>query len=63
MYQGQKVHIFCSSLEFLAEAQPRFENRRGQKVLSVDIKNWDKHQICIKSKFKNIHFVNLAFYK
>jgi hypothetical protein len=32
-------------------------------VLSVDIKNWDKHQICIKSKFKNIHCVNLAFYK
>jgi hypothetical protein len=32
-------------------------------VLSVDIKNWDKHQICIKSKFKNIHSVNLAFYK
>jgi hypothetical protein len=32
-------------------------------VLSVDIKNWDKHQICIKSKLKNIHCVNLAFYK
>jgi hypothetical protein len=32
MYQGQKVHIFRSSLEFLAEAQPRFENRKGQKV-------------------------------
>jgi hypothetical protein len=32
-------------------------------VLSVDIKNWDKNQICIKSKFKNIHCVNLAFYK
>jgi hypothetical protein len=33
MYQGQKVHIFRPSLEFLAEAQPRFENRRGQKAL------------------------------
>jgi hypothetical protein len=36
---------------------------QGNDVLLVDIKNWDKHQICIKSKFKNIHCVNLAFYK
>jgi hypothetical protein len=27
------VHLFCSDLSFLAEAQPGFENRRGQKAL------------------------------
>jgi hypothetical protein len=31
VYQGQKVHLFCPS--FLAEAQPRLENKRGQKAL------------------------------
>jgi hypothetical protein len=33
VYQGQKVHLFRPSLGFLAEAQPRLENRRGQKAL------------------------------
>jgi hypothetical protein len=33
VYQGQKVHLFHPSLSFLAEAQPRFENRPGQKTL------------------------------
>jgi hypothetical protein len=33
VYQGQKVHIFLAGLSVLAEAQPRFENRRDQKVL------------------------------
>jgi hypothetical protein len=32
-------------------------------VLSVDIKTWDKRHNCIKSKIRNIHWVNLAFYK
>jgi hypothetical protein len=32
MYQCQKVHLFRPSLSFLAEAQPRLENRRGQKA-------------------------------
>jgi hypothetical protein len=27
------VHVFCPSLGFLGEGQPRLENRRGQKVL------------------------------
>jgi hypothetical protein len=35
----------------------------GQSVLSVDIKTWDKRHNCIKSKIRNIHWVNLAFYK
>jgi protein-tyrosine phosphatase len=33
VYQGQNVHLFCPSLGFLAEAQPRLENRRAQKAL------------------------------
>jgi hypothetical protein len=32
VYQGQKVHLFRPSLSFLAEAQQRLENRRGQKA-------------------------------
>jgi hypothetical protein len=28
--QGQKLHLFRLSLSFLAEAQPRLANRRGQ---------------------------------
>jgi hypothetical protein len=32
VYQDQKVHLFRASLGFLAEAQPRLENRRGQKA-------------------------------
>jgi hypothetical protein len=32
-------------------------------ILSVDIKTWDKRHNCIKSKIRNIHWVNLAFYK
>jgi hypothetical protein len=30
--QGQKAHLFRPSLSFLVEAQPRLENRRGQKA-------------------------------
>jgi hypothetical protein len=33
VYQDQKVHLFRPSLSFLAEAQPRLQNRRGQKAL------------------------------
>jgi hypothetical protein len=29
----QKVHLFRPSLSFLVEAEPRLENRRGQKTL------------------------------
>jgi hypothetical protein len=32
MYQGQKVHLFRPCLSFLAEAQPRVENGRGQNA-------------------------------
>ncbi|KAH0821392.1 hypothetical protein GEV33_001399 [Tenebrio molitor] len=31
--KAQKVHLFRPRLRFLAEAQPRHENRRGQKEL------------------------------
>jgi hypothetical protein len=30
---AKKVHLFRPSLDFLVEAQPRLENRRGQKAL------------------------------
>jgi hypothetical protein len=30
VYQGQKVHLFCPSMGFLVEAEPRLENRRAQ---------------------------------
>jgi hypothetical protein len=33
VHQGQKVHLFCSNLNYVAEAQPRLDNRRGQKAL------------------------------
>jgi hypothetical protein len=33
----QKVHLFHPSLSFLAEAQPRIENRRGQKALFGEV--------------------------
>jgi hypothetical protein len=34
-YQGQKVHLFHPSVNFLAEAQPRLENNRRQKARSL----------------------------
>jgi hypothetical protein len=37
VYQGQKVDLFLPSLSFLAEAQPRLENRRGQKALKAQV--------------------------
>jgi hypothetical protein len=40
VYYGIKVHLFRPSLSFLAEAQPRLENRRGQKVLFGAHKNF-----------------------
>jgi hypothetical protein len=38
MYQGQKVHPFCPRMSFLAEAQARLENRRGQKPNTLYMK-------------------------
>jgi hypothetical protein len=37
VYQGQKVHLFCPSVGFLAEAQPRLQNRRGQKQFLAEV--------------------------
>jgi hypothetical protein len=37
VYQGQKGHLFRPSLSFLAKAQPRLENRRGQKALLAEV--------------------------
>jgi hypothetical protein len=31
------VHLFRKGLSFLAEAQPRLENRRGQKALLAEV--------------------------
>jgi hypothetical protein len=33
------VHLFRPRLNFLAEAQPRLENRRGQKAFSAEVTN------------------------
>jgi hypothetical protein len=56
------VHLFRPSLSFLAEAQPRLDNRRGQKVFLDDRTNYKakdiigKLQIYFKSTFfKYIH--------
>jgi hypothetical protein len=55
--------VFAVEIAKVAAAPRLSSGVESRYVLSVDIKNWDKHQICIKSKFKNIHCVNLAFYK
>jgi hypothetical protein len=54
------VHLFRPSLGFLVEAEPRLENRRGQKALfgrgahnvfRVRIgKNFEKHDLIVKFK-------------
>jgi hypothetical protein len=38
VYQGQKVHLFRSSLGFLAEAQSRHENSRGRRHFLAHMK-------------------------
>jgi hypothetical protein len=38
--KAQKVHLFRPSLGFLAEAQPRLDNRRGQKALLTTLKTF-----------------------
>jgi hypothetical protein len=53
VYQGQKVHLFRPSLSFLAEAQPRLENRREQKALFTlnslgDLSNYNAKDIIAK---------------
>jgi hypothetical protein len=55
--KAQKVHLFRPSLDFLVEAEPRLENRRGQKVLfgrgahnvfRVRLgKNFEKHELIV----------------
>jgi hypothetical protein len=49
------VHLFRPSKSFLAEAQPRLENRRGQKALFAREKNY-KLILYIHIFFK---FINL----
>jgi hypothetical protein len=52
VYQGQKVHLFRPSLSFLAEAQPRLQNRRGQKARTTKQKtSLEKLQIYFVSTF------------
>jgi hypothetical protein len=67
MYQGQKVHIFCPSLSFLAEAQPRL-NKRGQKALfgrGAHRFFWQPHELQNKRKTSlkklQIYFVSTFF--
>jgi hypothetical protein len=35
--KAQKVHLFRPRLSFLAEAQPRLENRRGQRNFLTEV--------------------------
>jgi hypothetical protein len=52
VYQGQKVHLFRPSLSFLTEAQPRLQNRRGQKARTTKQKtSLEKLQIYFVSIF------------
>jgi hypothetical protein len=53
VYQGQKLHFFPPSLSFLAEAQPRLENRREQNA--KDIIGKITNLFCIKEKHLLIH--------
>jgi hypothetical protein len=69
VYQDQKVYLFRSSLSFLAEAQPRLENRRGQKTLlaEVHIKFFRRSQglqstTDIIGKITNLFFIYLFKY-
>jgi hypothetical protein len=48
------VHLFRPSLSFLAEAQPRLENRRGQKALFAREKNYKLILYPIFFKFINL---------
>jgi hypothetical protein len=43
------VDLFLPSLSFLAEAQPRLENRRGQKALKAQV-----HETARTSKQKTL---------
>jgi hypothetical protein len=43
------VDLFLPSLSFLAEAQPRLENRRGQKALKAQV-----HETAQTSKQKTL---------
>jgi hypothetical protein len=52
--KAQKVPLFRPSLSFLVEAQPRLENRRGQKALfgrgahKVRLsKHFEEHQLIV----------------
>jgi hypothetical protein len=53
------VHLFRPSVSFLAEAQPRLDNRRGQKALfgKVCIKNLSRYlKNIIRFSFDFIYF-------
>jgi hypothetical protein len=45
--KAQKVHLFRLSLGYLVEAQPRLENRRGQKAKVRLGKNLEKHELIV----------------
>jgi hypothetical protein len=62
------VHLFRPSLGFLVEAEPRLENRRGQKALFARLahnffrvnlgKNFEKHELIVN--FETLTDVNLG---
>jgi hypothetical protein len=60
----QRKRLSCKKFHTDTElCRKNGQNTFTFNVLSVDIKTWDKRHNCIKSKIRNIHWVNLAFYK
>jgi hypothetical protein len=54
VYQGQKVYLFRPSMGFLAEAQPRLPNSRGQKQFLAEV-----HIIGIITNLFCIYYVQI----
>jgi hypothetical protein len=54
VYQSQKVHLFRPNLSFLAEAQPRLENRRGQKR---SLEKLQVYFVSIFFKYVHIYYI------
>jgi hypothetical protein len=59
VHQGQKVHLFCPNLNYVAEAQPRLENRRGQRHFLTEVHIFRRpHELHSKRHhWKNYKFI------
>jgi hypothetical protein len=61
-YVKSPINVYCDNQSAIELSKNAMFHKRSKHVLSVDIKNWDKHDTCIKSKITNLHRINLAFY-